>query len=76
MELAIIGKRQYLRLWDTVRGMVRAPNARYLAVLNAPDYGYKRRSTNREALHRYTQPEGMGYLAQVMFYGRSNFGNL
>ena len=41
----------------------------------APDYGYKRRSTNREALHAYTQPEGIGYLVRVMFYGRSNFGN-
>ena len=41
----------------------------------APDYGYKRRSTNREALRMYTQPEGMGYLVRVMFYGRSNFGN-
>ena len=41
----------------------------------APDYGYKRRSTNREVLRVYTQPEGMGYFVQVMFYGRSNFGN-
>ena len=41
----------------------------------APDYGYKRRSTNREALRMYTQPEGMGHLVRVMFYGRSNFGN-
>ena len=41
----------------------------------APDYGYKRRSTNREALHACTQPEGIGYLARAMFYGRSNFGN-
>ena len=41
----------------------------------APDYGYKRQSTNREAHRAYTQPEGMGYLVRVMFYGRSNFGN-
>ena len=32
----------------------------------APDYGYKRRSTNREALYAYTQPEG--YLIRAMFY--------
>ena len=34
----------------------------------APDYGYKRRSTNREALYAYTQPEGIGYLVRAMFY--------
>ena len=28
----------------------------------ASDYGYKRWSTNREAPHAYTQPEGIGYL--------------
>ena len=42
-----------LRLRDTKWGMIRTPN------VIAPDYGYKRWSTNREACHAYIQPEGM-----------------
>ena len=41
----------------------------------APDYGYKRWSTNRDALHAYTPPERIGYLVQAVFYGQSNFVN-
>ena len=40
-----------------------------------PDCGYKRWSTNREALHAYTQPEGIGYLVRGVFYGWLNFAN-
>ena len=40
-----------------------------------PDYGYKRQSTSRGAPHGHTQPEGIGYLAWVAFYRRSNFAN-
>ena len=42
-----------LRLQDTKWGMIHAPN------VIAPDYGYKRWSTNREACHAYIQPEGI-----------------
>ena len=38
----------------------------------APDCGYKRWSTDREAPHACTQPEGMGYLVRAVFYKRSN----
>ena len=38
----------------------------------APDYGYKKWSTNREALNAYTQPEGIGYLVRAIFYEWSN----
>ena len=41
----------------------------------APDCGYKRRSTDREALHAYTQPEGIGYLVRSVFYGQLNYAN-
>ena len=32
----------------------------------APDYGYKRWSTDREAPRAYTQPEGIGYLTETL----------
>ena len=51
-----------LRLQDTKWGMIRAPN------VIAPDYGYKRWSTNREACRAYIQPGGIGYLVRVVFY--------
>ena len=35
----------------------------------APDYGYKRWSTDREAPCAYTQPEGIGYLVGTALMG-------
>ena len=57
----------------TVRGVVRAPNTHSLQCSIAPDYGYKRRSTNRDTLRAYTQPKVIGYHVRALFYGRSNF---
>ena len=39
----------------------------------APDYGYKRWSTDREAPRAYTQPEGIGCLVGTVSRGQSNF---
>ena len=41
----------------------------------APDYGYKRWSTDREALRAYTQLKEIGYLIGTVCRGRSNFVN-
>ena len=41
----------------------------------APDYSYRRWSTDREAPHVYTQPEGIGYLVGTVCHGWSNFVN-
>ena len=41
----------------------------------APDYGYKRWSTDREAPRAYTQPKEIGYLVGTVCCGRSNFVN-
>ena len=41
----------------------------------APDYGYKRWSTDREAPRAYTQSEGIGYLVGTVCRGWSNFVN-
>ena len=41
----------------------------------APDYSYKRWSTDREAPRAYTQPEGIDYLVGAVCRGRSNFVN-
>ena len=41
----------------------------------APDYGYKRWSTDRKAPSVYTQPEGIGYLVGAVCRGWSNFVN-
>ena len=38
----------------------------------APDYGYKRWSTDRETPRAYTQPEGIGYHVGTVSHGRSN----
>ena len=35
----------------------------------APDYSYKRWSTDREAPRAYTQPEGIGYLVETVCRG-------
>ena len=40
-----------------------------LQCLIAPDYGYKRWSTDREATLVYTQPEGIGYLVGTVSMG-------
>ena len=44
-------------------------------MLIAPDYGCKRRSTNRKALHAYIQPEGIGYLVRAVFLWTVDFWN-
>ena len=41
----------------------------------APDYGYKRWSTNREAPRACMQQEGIGYLVGTVSCGRLNFMN-
>ena len=41
----------------------------------APDYGYKRWNTDREAPHAYIQPKEIGYLVGTVCCGRSNFVN-
>ena len=65
-----------LRLRDTIWGVFRALNAHDNSQCSlAPDYGYKRWSTDREAPRAYTQPEGIGYLVGTVCRGRSNFVN-
>ena len=39
----------------------------------APDYGYKRWSTDKQAPHAYIEPDGIGYHEGTVFHGRSNF---
>ena len=64
-----------LRLRDTVWGVFRSSKHDNSQCSLAPDYGYKRWSTNREAPRAYTQPEEIGYLVGTVCHGRSNFVN-